>query len=140
MPRQQILSFLLNSVLFKLKDEVVIEIPILNKMPLPLSLAIIRKKNVKLLTKKSYPDIKNLCKEYRPIADSLYNVPNTHSILVEKLEHVRYLLESEKEANTWKNHGKSVKMLYLSDVNKFSRYAMAVRMVINLGPDVLPLV
>lgn len=28
----------------------------------------------------------------------------------------------------------------MSDVNKFSRYPMTVRMVINLGKDVLPLV
>lgn len=26
-------------------------------------------------------------------------------------------------------------MLYLSDVNKYSRYAMAVRMVVNVGGD-----
>lgn len=32
-------------------------------------------------------------------------------------------------------HGKSVKLVYISDVNKFSRYPMAVRMVINLNSD-----
>jgi hypothetical protein len=30
-------------------------------------------------------------------------------------------------------HGKSVKLVYISDVNKFSRYPMAARMVINLN-------
>lgn len=29
-------------------------------------------------------------------------------------------------------------MVYISDVNKFSRYPMAVRMVINLNKDDLP--
>jgi hypothetical protein len=29
---------------------------------LPITLAVIRKKNIRTLTKKSYPDIKNLCK------------------------------------------------------------------------------
>lgn len=38
----------------------------------------------------------------------------------------------------WRTHGKSVKMVYISDVNKFSRYPMAVRMVINLNKDDLP--
>jgi len=33
-----------------------------------------------------------------------------------------------------------VKMVYMSDVNRYSRYPMTVRMVINLGKDVLPLV
>ena len=32
----------------------------------------------------------------------------------------------------WKNNAKYVKMVYLSDVNKFSRYPMALRMVITL--------
>lgn len=32
-------------------------------------------------------------------------------------------------------HGKSVKLVYISDVNKYSRYPMAVRMVINLNED-----
>lgn len=50
------------------------------------------------------------------------------------------MIQTEKEAQLWRDHGKSVKMVYLSDVNKFSRYSMAVRMVINIGPDVLPLV
>lgn len=40
----------------------------------------------------------------------------------------------------WKEHGRSVKMLYMSDVNRYSRYPMTVRMVVNLGKDVLPLV
>jgi hypothetical protein len=63
---------------------------------LPLTLAIIRKKNIRTLTKKSYPDIKNLCKEYKPTSKDLVNVPDSHSILVEKLDHVKYLLYSEK--------------------------------------------
>ena len=41
---------------------------------------------------------------------------------------------------SWKQHGKSVKLVYISDVNKFSRYPMAVRMVINLNEDdILPM-
>lgn len=123
-----------------LKDELVIEIPILNETPISLTMAIIRKKNIKLLTKKKYPDIKQLCKEYKPILNTAYNVPETHSILVEKVEHAKYLLYSEREVLLWKEHGRSVKMLYMSDVNRFSRYPMTVRMVINLGRDVLPLV
>lgn len=31
-------------------------------------------------------------------------------------------------------------MVYMSDVNQYSRYPMTVRMVINLGKDVLPMV
>ncbi len=31
-------------------------------------------------------------------------------------------------------------MLYMSDVNRYSRYPMTVRMVINIGKDVVPLV
>ena len=40
----------------------------------------------------------------------------------------------------WKEHGKHVKMVYMSDVNRFSRYPMTVRMVINLCDDIIPLV
>jgi hypothetical protein len=81
-PRQQIISFLFNNILIGLKDELVIEIPILNEAPISLTMAIIRKKNIKLLTKKKYPDIKQLCKEYHPLSDSAYTLPDTHSILV----------------------------------------------------------
>jgi hypothetical protein len=56
------MSFLFNSTIIKLKDELVIEIPILNEHPILITMAIIRKKNLKLLTKKKYPDIKHLCK------------------------------------------------------------------------------
>lgn len=35
-------------------------------------------------------------------------------------------------------HGKSVKLVYISDVNKFSRYPLAVRMVINLNQQDVP--
>jgi len=73
---------LFNSILIGLKDEIVIEIPILNETPISLTMAIIRKKNIKLFTKKKYPDIKQLCKEYKPILNTTYNVPATHSILV----------------------------------------------------------
>ena len=31
-------------------------------------------------------------------------------------------------------------MVYMSDVNRFSRYPMTVRMVINLCDDIIPLV
>lgn len=61
-------------------------------------------------------------------------------MVVEKVEHVKYFLYSEKEANTWKAHGKSVRLVYISDVNKFSRYPMAVRMVMSLNEDdILPM-
>lgn len=61
-------------------------------------------------------------------------LPDTHSLLVEKIEHVRYFLASEKEVQTWKQYGKHVRLVYISDVNKFSRYPMAVRMVLTLHP------
>ena len=82
--------------------------------------------------------MKQLCKEYKPITKSddgtqKLNVPSSHCLLVEKVEHVKYFLYSEKEANEWKKHGKSVKLVYISDVNKFSRYPMAVRMVMNMN-------
>jgi hypothetical protein len=64
-------------------------------------MAIIRKKNLRLITKKDYPDIKKLCKEYKPI-NNTHNVPESHSILVEKIEHVQYLLANEKEVELWK--------------------------------------
>lgn len=79
--------------------------------------------------------MKNLCKEYRPAVETVLNVPDSHSVLVEHVDHVKHVLHSEREALLWKHHGRSVKMLYLSDINKFSRYSMAVRMVINLGDD-----
>lgn len=31
-------------------------------------------------------------------------------------------------------------MVYMSDVNSYSRYPMTVRMVVNLGKDLIPLV
>ncbi len=31
-------------------------------------------------------------------------------------------------------------MVYMSDVNRYSRYPMTVRMVINLSKDVLPMI
>jgi hypothetical protein len=139
-PRQQILSYFFNSLFIKLKDELVIEIPILNEHPISMTMAIIRKKNIKELTKKKYPDIKQLCKEYKPILNPSLNVPDTHSILVEKVEHYKYFLYNEEEIQLWKEHGKSVKMVYMSDVNSYSRYPMSVRMVINLGKDLMPLV
>ena len=105
-----------------------------------MTMAIIRKKDIKTLTKKKYPDIKQLCKEYKPLLNTNRNVPETHSILVEKVEHYKYLLFGEADIQVWKEHGRSVKMVYMSDVNRYSRYPMTVRMVINLGRDVLPLV
>ena len=51
-----------NWLIFKQKDEFVVEIPIVNESPLPLTLAIIRKKVILTITKKAYPDIKHLCK------------------------------------------------------------------------------
>jgi hypothetical protein len=135
-----VLSFLFNSYFIKLRDELVVEIPILNEHPLSLTMAIIRRKNVKELTKKKYPDIKQLCKEYKPIINPSLNVPETHSILVEKVEHYKYFLYTEEEIHLWKEHGRSVKMVYMSDVNSSSRYPMTVRMVVNLGKDVVPLV
>jgi len=59
---------------------------------------------------------------------------------VEKVEHVKYFLYGQHEVQLWKEHGRSVKMVYMSDVNRYSRYPMTVRMVVNLGKDVLPLV
>lgn len=103
-------------------------------------MAIISKKEIKTLTKKKYPDIKQLCKEYKPILNPSQNVPDTHSILVEKVEHYRYFLHNEEDIQLWKEHGKNVKMVYMSDVNQFSRYPMTVRMVLYLGKDLLPLV
>lgn len=38
----------------------------------------------------------------------------------------------------WKEYGKSVKLVYISDVNKFSRYPMAVRMVMLLNEKDIP--
>lgn len=133
------LSFLFNALFIKLKDELVVEVPILNEHPISLTMAIIRRRNIKELTKKKYPDVKQLCKEYKPILNPALNVPDSHSILVEKVEHYRYLLHNEEELQLWKEHARSVKMVYMSDVNAYSRYPMTVRMVINLGRDVLPL-
>lgn len=65
-------------------------------------MAISSKKNIKNLTKKKYPDIKQLCKEYKPILNPSQNVPSTHSILVEKVEHYKYFLHNEAEINMWK--------------------------------------
>lgn len=65
-----------------LKDELVVEVPILNEHPISLTMAIIVKKDIKKLTKKKYPDIKQLCKEYKPILNSSQNVPETHSMLL----------------------------------------------------------
>lgn len=106
-PRQQLISFLLNPFIIKLKDELVVEIPLNNDSPLPITAAIIRKNQIKTITKKSYPDVKQLCKEYRPKAvlagqnkgeetQVKFNVPDTHSLLVEKIDHVRHFLYSEK--------------------------------------------
>lgn len=39
---------------------------------------------------------------------------------------------------TWNKFGKSVKLVYISDVNKFSRYPMAVRMVMALNDTDVP--
>jgi hypothetical protein len=135
-----VLSYLFNSAFIHIKDELVIEVPILNEHPVSLTMAVIRKKNLKDLTKKKYPDVKQLCKEYKPILNPAANVPDSHALLVEKVEHYKYLLHSEEDLQLWKEHGRSVKLVYLSDVNQFSRYQMTVRMVINLGKDVLPLV
>ena len=65
-PRQQILSFFFNSLFIRLKDELVIEIPLKTQSSLPLTMAVVRKKNIREITKKKYPDIKNLCKQYKP--------------------------------------------------------------------------
>lgn len=65
-PRQQIFSFLLNPIFFRLKDELVVEIPINNENPLSLTAAIVRRQQIRTITKKNFPDIKQLCKEYKP--------------------------------------------------------------------------
>ena len=51
-PRQQIISFMFNGLLIGVKDELVVEIPILNENPISLTMAIINKKEIKKLTKK----------------------------------------------------------------------------------------
>lgn len=61
-PRQQIFSFLFNPLFFRLKDELVIEIPVNNENPLYITAAIVRRQQIKTITKKSFPDIKQLCK------------------------------------------------------------------------------
>lgn len=61
-PRQQIVSFLLNPILIGLKDELVIEVPINSEHPVALTMAIVRKNNMRSITKKKFPDIKHLCK------------------------------------------------------------------------------
>ncbi len=33
----------------------------------------------------------------------------------------------------WKKYSKYIKLVYLSDINQFSRYPMALRMTINLN-------
>ena len=128
-----------NGLLIGVKDELVVEIPILNENPISLTMAIINKKEIKKLTKKKYPDIKQLCKEYKPILNAAHNVPETHSMLVEKVEHFKYFLHNEADIQLWKEHGKSVRMVYMSDVNRFSRYPMTVRMAMYLNSDVVPM-
>jgi hypothetical protein len=138
--RHQIISFLLNPLFFRLRDELVVEIPVNSENPVSLTAAIVRRQQIRSITKKDFPDVKQLCKEYKPIlgdeqAAAKLNVPASHCILVERAEHVRHFLYSEKEAAVWRRHGRSVRLVYLSDVNKYSRYPMAVRMVLNLNAD-----
>ena len=76
------MSFFFNFLFFNLKDELVIEIPIRSREILLLTMAIVRKKNIREITKKKFPDIKQLCKEYKPTDKSANNVPDTHAILV----------------------------------------------------------
>ncbi len=52
------------------------------KTSLNITLAIVRKKNIREITKKKYPDIKTLCKEYKPTNKTIFNVPETHAILI----------------------------------------------------------
>lgn len=61
-PRHKILSLMLNPIFFKMKDELVVEIPISLENPVSLTAAIVRRKQIKTITKKSFPDIKQLCK------------------------------------------------------------------------------
>ena len=56
------------------------------------------------------------------------------------MERFRYLLHNEEEIQLLKEHGRIVKMIYMSDVNTYSQYPMTVRIVVNLGKDLLPLV
>ena len=91
-PRQQIVSFVLNPILIGLKDELVIEIPINSDHPIALTMAIVRKSNMREINKKKFPDIKHLCKEYRPLSANEVSVPPTHAILLERVEHAKYLL------------------------------------------------
>lgn len=74
-PRQQIISFLFNGLFIGLKDEIIIEIPILNEFPISLTMAVFPRKEIKKLTKRKYPDIKQLCKEYKPLLNPSQNVP-----------------------------------------------------------------
>ena len=113
--------------------------PINNEHPLSLTLAIVRKNNMKNIKKKKYPDIKHLCKEYKPISQSALALPPTHAMLVEKLEHASYLLHGESEVQLWNQYSKNVKMVYLSDMSRHGRYAMTVRMNIQLGKDLAPM-
>lgn len=67
-PRQQILSFFLNPIIFKLKDELVLEVPINIEIPISMTGAIVRRKQIRsTITKKKFPDVKQLCKEYKPV-------------------------------------------------------------------------
>ena len=65
-PRQQIVSFLFNGLIFRLKDEIVVEIPVSTEHTLSVTAAIVQRKHIKTITKKSFPDVKQLCKEYKP--------------------------------------------------------------------------
>ena len=49
-------------------------------------------------------------------------------------------MTSEQDFNLWTKYGKNIKLLYLSTQNKYSRYPLAVRMVLLLNSDIMPMI
>lgn len=123
--RQQIIAHLLNDLLFRNKDELVIEIPIASANRPIFAMAVLRRTYTKHITKKKYPDLKTLCREYQTA------LPPSLMVIAESKEFLNVVL-NDKIVQLWSANHSMLKLFYMSDINKFSQYPYSVRMVLEL--------
>lgn len=91
------------------------------------AMAVLKRSQIKNITKRKYPDLKTLCKEYKT------NLPESLIVISENKDYLNQVL-NDKIVTLWTTHANLIKMFYMSDINKFSQYPYSVRFVVELKP------
>ena len=105
--------------------------PIRSDNPPLFSCAIFKRAYLKHVTKKKYPDLKKYCAEHEcaALAKNLMAVVENNALL--------HLLLNDKTVPVWNQSSQCLKIFYMSDSNRLSRYGFCVRLVVELREKAL---